>query len=68
MFCFLVWFAVSRHVGAGIAALSLFAQPVVGALLGVLLLGEPVTMSTVVGGLLVLVAIVLSAKAAPAGG
>ena len=67
VFCFLVWFAVSRHVGAGIAALSLFVQPLVGATLGVVALGEAVTASTLVGGLLVLVAIGFSTRAAPAG-
>ena len=64
--CFLVWFGIARHVGAGVAALSLFVQPLVGAALGVLLLDERVTLSTVVGGVLVLVAIVLCARAAPA--
>ena len=47
--CYLVWFGVLRRAGAMLGALSLMAQPVVGVALGIWLLGDPVTLSTVVG-------------------
>jgi len=58
--CNFIWFAVIRHVGASLAALSLFVQPVVGSLLGVLLLGERVTPSLLLGGGLIFLALYLT--------
>jgi drug/metabolite transporter (DMT)-like permease len=51
--CYLVWFGVLRRAGATLGALSLMAQPVVGAVLGIWLLGDPVTLSTVIGAVCV---------------
>jgi drug/metabolite transporter (DMT)-like permease len=61
-FCYLLWFSVLRRPGAGatLGALSLMAQPVVGALLGVFVLGDPVLFSTVIGGACVLVCLFLA--------
>jgi drug/metabolite transporter (DMT)-like permease len=59
--CYLVWFAVLRRAGATLGALSLLAQPVVGALLGILLLSDPLTSTTLLGGACVLACVVLAA-------
>jgi drug/metabolite transporter (DMT)-like permease len=59
--CYLFWFSVLRHAGATLGALSLLAQPLVGACLGVALLGDPVTLSTLVGGAFVVLCLVLAA-------
>jgi drug/metabolite transporter (DMT)-like permease len=58
--CYLVWFSVLRHAGATLGALSLLAQPLVGAFLGVALLGDAVTYSTLVGGAFVVMCLVLA--------
>jgi drug/metabolite transporter (DMT)-like permease len=59
--CYLIWFGVLRYAGATLGALSLLAQPVVGALLGILLLGDPLTLSTLIGGFCVIGCLVLAA-------
>jgi drug/metabolite transporter (DMT)-like permease len=64
--CYFIWFAVVGRAGATIAAISLLAQPVVGAVLGIALLGDPVTPSTVIGGCCVLVSLGLAAIPRPA--
>jgi drug/metabolite transporter (DMT)-like permease len=61
--CYLLWFGVLRSAGATLGALSLLAQPVVGAALGVLVLGDPVLPTTLIGGACVLVCLVLAALA-----
>jgi drug/metabolite transporter (DMT)-like permease len=38
---------------AGVASLTFFAQPVVGAGLGALFLGEHLTLSSIIGGVLI---------------
>lgn len=58
--CYLIWFAVLRRAGAALGALSLLAQPVVGALLGITLLGDPLTLSTLLGAACVLGCLVLA--------
>jgi drug/metabolite transporter (DMT)-like permease len=63
--CYLVWFSVLRRSGATLGALSLLAQPVVGALLGILLLGDPLAPSTLLGGACVVVCLVLASLGAP---
>ena len=63
LLCYLIWFAVLRRAGPALGALSLLAQPVVGALLGVFVLGDPVLLSTIIGGACVLVCLVLAAVA-----
>jgi drug/metabolite transporter (DMT)-like permease len=64
--CHLVWFSVIRQSGANLGAMSLFVQPVVGALLGILLLGEPVTVGLVAGAVLIFVALLLTSLPEPA--
>ena len=59
--CYLLWFSVLRRAGATLGAMSLMAQPVVGALLGIWLLGDPVTASTVIGAACVVVCLFLAA-------
>jgi drug/metabolite transporter (DMT)-like permease len=61
--CYLVWFSVLRRAGATLGALSLMAQPVVGATLGVLVLGDPVLPSTLIGGACVLACLLLASLA-----
>jgi len=56
-FCYALWFAVLRHAGAAVGAISLFVQPLVGSLLGLLLLGDPLTPGLVAGALLIFVAL-----------
>lgn len=60
---YLVWNWALERVAAARAALFLNVQPVVGALLGVLVLGEPLSAFTVVGGLLVVTGLVLAVRA-----
>ena len=50
---YVVWNWALARAPAPRAAIFLNVQPIVGALLGMLLLGEPVTIFTIVGGLLV---------------
>ena len=59
LFCNLIWFTVARHIGAGLAAISLFAQPLVGAFIGLVFFNEPLTISLIIGALLVFVALYL---------
>lgn len=58
--CFVIWFSVIRSTGASLGAISLFVQPVVGALLGIFLLDDPVTTGLIVGGGLIFVALYLT--------
>jgi drug/metabolite transporter (DMT)-like permease len=58
--CYLIWFSVLRRAGASLGALSLMAQPVVGALLGIFVLGDPVLPSTLIGGVCVLACLLLA--------
>ncbi|HYF95244.1 MAG TPA: DMT family transporter [Symbiobacteriaceae bacterium] len=55
--CFLIWFMVLRSAPANFGAISLFAQPLVGSVLGVTLLGDRVTAGLVAGGVMVLLAL-----------
>ncbi|MFN8486755.1 MAG: DMT family transporter [Caldilineaceae bacterium] len=63
LFCYFIWFSVSSRIGAGASAISLFAQPVVGALVGLTWLHEPLTASLVVSALLIFVALYLTTVA-----
>ena len=58
--CFILWFSVIRTTGPSLGALSLFVQPVVGTLLGTWLLGDPITLSLLIGGALIFVALYLT--------
>jgi drug/metabolite transporter (DMT)-like permease len=60
--CYLIWFSVLRHSGATLGALSLLAQPVVGAALGIAILGDPLTVSTLVAGVCVLICLLLAVR------
>ena len=60
---YLVWSYVLERVEAPRLAVFINVQPVVGALLGVWWLREPLTVFTVVGGLLVLLGLHLAMRA-----
>jgi drug/metabolite transporter (DMT)-like permease len=55
--CQMVWFHVVRFTGANTGAITLFVQPLVGSLLGLLVLREPLTVALVVGGALIFAAL-----------
>jgi drug/metabolite transporter (DMT)-like permease len=59
---YLAWNYALERVSASRAAIFLNLQPLVGALLGVGLLGEPLTPYTVVGGALILAGLTLTVK------
>jgi drug/metabolite transporter (DMT)-like permease len=65
--CYLIWFGVLRFAGATLGALSLLAQPVVGALLGVAVLSDPVLPSTLIGGACVLICLIVAPLSATSG-
>lgn len=54
-----LWTAAFERLGAGLAGLTFFAQPVVGAVLGVLLLNEHLNTGFFIGGLLILTGVAL---------
>jgi drug/metabolite transporter (DMT)-like permease len=58
--CYFLWFNAIQHVGATVAAVALLFQPVVGALLGITLMGDPITWPFIIGGTLVIGALVLT--------
>jgi drug/metabolite transporter (DMT)-like permease len=58
---YLIWFAVLRHAGATLGAISLLAQPLVGAAVGIGLLGDPAGPATALGGSLIVACLVLTA-------
>lgn len=59
---YLVWNWAIRRVTAPRAAVFLTVQPIVGALLGVVFLGEAVTAFTVAGGALIVAGLVLTVR------
>jgi drug/metabolite transporter (DMT)-like permease len=59
---YLVWNWAIRRVTAPRAAVFLTVQPVVGALLGIVFLGEAVTVFTVAGGALIVVGLAFTVK------
>ena len=59
---YLAWNYALERVSASRAAIFLNLQPLVGSLLGVGLLGEPLTPYTVVGGGLILAGLSLTVK------
>jgi drug/metabolite transporter (DMT)-like permease len=65
VFCNVVWFSIASRIGAGLSAISLFAQPLVGSFVGLVFLQEPVTTSLLVGALLIFVALYLTTMAMP---
>ena len=57
---YLLWNWALAQVGAPQAAVFITVQPITGALLGVLVLHEPLTAFTVTGGLLVVIGLWLA--------
>jgi drug/metabolite transporter (DMT)-like permease len=57
--CYLIWFSVLRAAGSSIGAVSLFVQPLVGSLLGLALLGDPLTAALLAGAGLIFIALYL---------
>jgi drug/metabolite transporter (DMT)-like permease len=55
--CHLVWFHIVRVTGANVGAITLFVQPLVGSLLGLLVLREPLTIGLIAGGALIFTAL-----------
>ena len=53
IFTYVVWFRVLKDVPVNRVALSLYIQPIAGTLLGLLLLGETVDVSTLLGALVI---------------
>lgn len=62
-----VWYAAIREAPVSRVAVTLFLQPVVGALLGWWIAGEAFTRGTVVGGALILAAFAVNAREADRG-
>ncbi len=60
-----LWNYAFAHLESGTAALTFFAQPVVGVLVGVLWLGEAITWPFVAGGVLIGLGMYLAAVAPP---
>ncbi|HYF75552.1 MAG TPA: EamA family transporter [Symbiobacteriaceae bacterium] len=58
--CYLIWFKVLESAGSNMGAVSLFAQPLVGAALGLTLLRERLTPGLLAGGVLILSALLFS--------
>jgi drug/metabolite transporter (DMT)-like permease len=61
-FGYLTWNWALARVSAPRAAISLSVQPVLGALLGVALLGEPFTAFTAVGGALIVAGLIVTVR------
>jgi drug/metabolite transporter (DMT)-like permease len=55
--CYLIWFSVIRVAGSAVGAVSLFVQPLVGSLLGLALLGDPLTLALLAGAALIFAAL-----------
>ncbi|MGH7334860.1 MAG: DMT family transporter [Candidatus Rokuibacteriota bacterium] len=64
-FGYLVWNWALARIPAPRAAIFLSVQPIVGALLGVLLLDEPFTLFTATGGALIVAGLLLTVRHAP---
>lgn len=64
---YLIWNWALERVTASHAAIFLNVQPVLGALLGVGLLGEPLTVFTLAGGALVVAGLVLTVRSSAVG-
>ncbi|MCW5875880.1 MAG: DMT family transporter [Anaerolineales bacterium] len=57
-----LWNLAFETLQAGLASLTFFAQPLVGSLLGILLLGEPASWAFVAGGALILLGLWMAAR------
>jgi drug/metabolite transporter (DMT)-like permease len=59
---YLAWFQGLAKVDGSAAASTLFIQPLLGTLLAIVLLGEQLTLTTVIGGILIIVSVYLISK------
>jgi drug/metabolite transporter (DMT)-like permease len=59
---YLAWFQGLTRVNASVAASTLFVQPLLGPILGVILLKEALTPYTIFGGILIIVSVYLISK------
>jgi drug/metabolite transporter (DMT)-like permease len=59
---YLAWFQGLAKVNGSAAASTLFIQPLLGTLLAVVLLGEQLTLTTVIGGVLIIVSVYLISR------
>ena len=57
-----LWNTAFAELPAGVASLTFFAQPVVGTILGVIFLGDKITPLFLLGGVLIGIGILISAK------
>jgi drug/metabolite transporter (DMT)-like permease len=57
-----LWNTAFAVLDAGVASLTFFAQPVVGALLGWLFIGEQITPLFIVGGLLIAIGLMIASR------
>jgi|GEM_PF-546757 len=56
---YFIWLRLLEHVSVSNLALTLFVQPLAGAALGIWILGETLTISRIVGGVLLLVSFLI---------
>jgi drug/metabolite transporter (DMT)-like permease len=52
-----IWFYVLKHVGAAVTSSFLFAEPLVTVLFSVAFFEEEISLSIIVGGLLILIGV-----------
>lgn len=58
--CYFLWFRGVQAVGATVAAVALLFQPVVGATVGITVMGDPVTLPFIIGGVCIIGALAIS--------
>jgi len=60
---YLIWFWVIRSAGSSLGAMTLFVQPVVGSLIGLVLLAEPQSPGLYIGAVLIVIAMLVATLA-----
>lgn len=58
--CFVLWTRANTHLGVVTTSLYIYFIPLVAVILGVVLLGKRVTITTIAGGILIAVAVFLA--------
>ncbi|WP_438940671.1 DMT family transporter [Faucicola osloensis] len=58
--CFVLWTNANKHLGVVKTSLYIYFIPLIAVLLGVVLLGETITISTILGGILIALAVFLA--------
>ena len=58
--CFVLWNNANKHLGVVKTSLYIYFIPLIAVLLGVVLLGETITISTMLGGILIALAVFLA--------